>query len=317
MVNLPANRYQFNFVVETPLHLNFYSGSMLRGAFGHALRHVSCMTKMANCKTCPLYRTCSYPAIFETPPPENHSLQAFSDIPQPYIIEPPALGSKDYQQGDTISFSMVIIGTAIQQLPLIIYAWQRALARGLGKMQSRARLLDVSLVLNQPHTERVIIYTAHEGASVINHEHLINKHSAEYPDETNQSLTLNIKTPLRIQKNGKTLSHEMTGRDFIMSLVRRYYLLQEFHTAHYQAPDFSELAEFAQAVSCETHFTWCDWARYSNRQQQKMVLGGVLGEIKLTGTLKPFLPLIQLGQWLHVGNKTTFGMGRYVIMPQL
>lgn len=318
MTRLPVNRYQFNFAVETPLHLNFYSGSMLRGAFGHALRQLSCMTKMADCKTCPLYRTCPYPAIFETPPPEHHSLQAFTEIPPPYIIEPPPLGSKDYQPGDTLSFSMVLIGTAIPQLPLIIYAWQRALARGLGKFQSRASLLDVSLVLHQPHSQteackRAVIYTALEGASVINHEHLLNKDSFDYSAAAAQSVTLSVKTPLRILKKGRTLSHDMTGRDFIMSLVRRYYLLEEFHTAHYQAPDFSELAELAQAITAETRFRWCDWVRYSNRQQQKMVLGGVLGDIKLTGRLQPFLPIIQLGQWLHAGNKTTFGMGLYAI----
>ncbi len=313
-MNLPIARYQFNFAVQTPLHLNFYSGSMLRGAFGHALRHISCMTKMADCKTCPLYRTCPYPAIFETPPPEHHGLQAFSDIPPPYIIEPPPLGSKDYQPGDTLSFSMVLIGTAIQQLPLIIYAWQRALARGLGKLHSQSTLIDVSLVLNQPDTgDRVVIYAAQEGAAVINHEHLIDNNPFNYLDANTQNVTLNILTPLRIQKKGQTLSHDMTGRDFIMSLVRRYYLLEEFHTAHYQAPDFSELAEQARAVSCETRFRWCDWARYSNRQQQKMVLGGVLGELKLTGQLAPFLAIIQLGQWFHAGNKTTFGMGLYSI----
>ncbi|MDF1584347.1 MAG: CRISPR system precrRNA processing endoribonuclease RAMP protein Cas6 [Methyloprofundus sp.] len=314
MMNLPVNRYQFNFAVETPLHLNFYSGSMLRGAFGHALRHISCMTKIADCKTCPLYRTCPYPAIFETPPPENHSLQLFSDIPPPYVIEPPALGSKDYLPGDILSFSMVLIGKAIEQLPLIIYAWQRALTQGLGKSRSRARLIDVTLILNQTGASKpIVIYSAQEGASVINHQHLANKDRLEYHDALPQSLTLSIKTPLRIQKKGQLLAHDMSGRDFIMSLVRRYYLLEEFHYADYQAPDFSALAELAQAVSCETQFRWCDWARYSNRQQQKMILGGVLGKIKLSGQLQPFLPLIQLGQWLHAGNKTTFGMGLYTI----
>jgi hypothetical protein len=75
MNSLAVARYQFNFEVQNTLHLNFYSGSMLRGVFGHALRHLACMTKMADCKQCQLYRTCPYPEIFETPPPENHSLQ--------------------------------------------------------------------------------------------------------------------------------------------------------------------------------------------------------------------------------------------------
>jgi hypothetical protein len=172
--------------------------------------------------------------------------------------------------------------------------------------------------LNQPPTqsgsdEQVVIYTAREGASVINHDHLSNKDNPGYPEDTTQSMTLNIKTPLRIQKKGQTLSHAMSGRDFIMALVRRYYLLEEFHTAHYHAPDFAELGEWARAVTAETRFRWCDWARYSNRQQQKMVLGGVLGKLELTGQLQPFLPVIHIGQWLHAGNKTTFGMGLYTI----
>ena len=313
MINLPVNRYQFNFMVETPLHLNFYSGSMLRGAFGHALRQVSCMTKLAECKSCPLYRSCAYPAVFETPPPEQHGLQAFSDIPPPYIIEPPALGSKDYQPGEMLSFSMVLIGSAIAQLPLIIYAWQRALVRGLGKLHSQARLQNVSLALNQDASESVIIYTAQAGAAVIAHEHLLKKDLNDVPNIPPKSITLSIKTPLRTQKQGKILSQDMTGRDFIMALVRRYYLLEEFHTTHYQAPDFSALAELALGINATTQFHWCDWERYSNRQQQKMALGGVLGQITLSGALQPFLPLLQMGQWIHIGNKTSFGMGLYTL----
>jgi hypothetical protein len=318
MKNLPASRYRFKFEVLTPLHLNFYSGSMLRGAFGHALRHISCMTKMPDCKTCPLYRTCSYPLIFETPPPENHGLQAFTEIPPPYVIEPPALGGGVYQPGDLLSFSMVIIGRAIAQLPLIIYAWQRALARGLGKQQSLAKLLDVSLVPGSGSTETTDgdcfpVFSVCAGATVINHDHLINNDSVLNWDTSSQSVTLSVETPLRIQKHGKILSHNMTGRDFIMSLVRRYYLLQEFHGTAYQAPDFVELSELAHAISAKTDFRWCDWTRYSNRQQQKMIFGGVLGKINLTGSLQPFLPIIYLGQWFHAGNKTSFGMGLYRI----
>lgn len=243
--------------------------------------------------------------LFETPPPESHALQSFSEIPHPYVIEPPPLGSKDYQPGEVLSFSMVLIGQAIDQLPLVIIAWQRALANGIGKTRSKAKLVDVSQ--DTPECPQVI-YAADNSQAIAEPSAL------SLPTITDTgSLRIDIKTPLRIQKQGKILFHDMTGRDFIMSLVRRYYLLEEFHTEHYQAPDFAELAKLAQTIGCETHFEWCDWERYSNRQQQKMILGGVLGEIKLTGQLKPFLPILQLGQWIHAGNKTTFGMGLYAI----
>lgn len=306
MNSLAVARYQFNFEIQDTLHLNFYSGSMLRGVFGHALRHLACMTKMADCKQCPLYRTCPYPEIFETPPPENHSLQDFSQIPAPYVIEPPPMGEKTYRVGETLTFSMVLIGRAIHRLPLIIFAWQRAFARGVGKYESRAKLLDV--IFEPNHSAQQLVFDARENSVILEHSPLSFKQS----DSVN-SLTLNVLTPLRIQQKGSVLSHEMQGRDFVMSLVRRYYLLQEFHGENYQPPNFSELAENAHAVRCENKLKWCSWDRYSNRQQQKMTMGGAIGELSLSGELRPFLALLHLGQWFHAGNKTSFGMGLYDI----
>lgn len=302
---LPVARYQFNFEVQTPLHLNFYSGSMLRGVFGHALRHLACMTKLADCKTCPLYRSCPYPAVFETPPPEHHPLQDFSQIPPPYVIEPPPIGHKVYSTGETLSFSMVLIGSAVYQLPLIIFAWQRAFARGVTKNESRAKLLNV---IFEPHqANQQVVFDARESDTLQE----INISTTSLPVLEKEKLQLSIKTPLRIQQKGKVLTQDMQARDFLIALVRRYYLLHEFHGENYIAPDFTALSESAKNIHCETAFKWCQWDRYSNRQQQKMTMGGVLGTITLSGELAPFLSLLHLGQWIHVGNKTTFGMGLY------
>ena len=303
---LAVARYQFNFEVQDTLHLNFYSGSMLRGVFGHALRHLACMTKMANCKECPLYRTCPYPEIFETPPPEQHSLQDFSQIPAPYVIEPPPMGERVYRAGEILSFSMVLMGRAMWQLPLIIFAWQRAFVRGVGKYESRAKLLNVIFEPNQPSQQ--LIFDTLQNEVILEHSPL----GFEQFNSPNQ-LTLSVITPLRIQQKGRVLFSDMQGRDFVMSLVRRYYLLQEFHGENYEPPNFSDLAEKAQAVQCENNLKWCSWDRYSNRQQQKMTMGGVVGQLTLSGELKPFLSLLHLGQWLHAGNKTSFGMGLYVV----
>lgn len=306
MNQLTFARFQFNFQVETPLHLNFYSGSMLRGAFGHALRHLSCMTKMPDCKSCMLYRSCPYPLVFETPPQQSE-FQAFSQIPNPYMIEPPPLGSKDYQIGEVLSFNMVLVGWAMAQLPLIIFAWQRALQQGLGKERSRARLLNVIVEPDQPQAQ--IIYDTAQDKEVQAYSPTVQPLLAN-----TEELTLQFVTPLRIQKQDKILTREMTARDFLSALVRRYFLLLEFHGEHYHAPDFAALIEQAQAVSAEVDFHWCDWQRYSNRQQQAMNLGGVLGTVLLRGDLSEFLIMLQAGQWLHIGKETTFGMGQYRVV---
>lgn len=77
-IKVPAVRYEFVFGVTTPIRSPEYAGSMIRGAFGRALRKTACMTRQSDCKSCPLYRTCPYTAIFEAPPPMEGGIQKFS-----------------------------------------------------------------------------------------------------------------------------------------------------------------------------------------------------------------------------------------------
>ena len=135
--NWPIARYRFEFVVETPLRLPFYAGSTLRGAFGRALRKIACMTKRKDCKSCPLYRECAYTNIFETPAPQTHELQKFSQVPNAYVIEPPAWGARIYEPGELLNFKMVLFGDALARLALVIYAMQTAFARDVGHGTAR------------------------------------------------------------------------------------------------------------------------------------------------------------------------------------
>ena len=44
-----------------------------------------------------------------------------------------------------------------------------------------------------------------------------------------------------------------------------------------------------------------------------MKLGGLIGSITYEGNLDKFLPLLRIGEYIHVGKAVTFGMGRYRI----
>ena len=305
----PLARYRFEFRVTKAVRLPDYAGSMLRGAFGHALRQIACMTQRKDCAGCPLAATCPYPAIFAPQGPAEHALQKFTQVPAPYIIEPPVWGARVLHEGSRLDFHLTLIGGALKELPLIILAWRRALARGIGAGDGTAELLRV---VYSPLAGGQIEREIHrpETGSIEAHKQVFD--AMAQGETTANRVTLSFRTPLRLQKNGRALPPErLDARTLLMALIRRASLLSEFHAGGPLLSDFSGMAERAAKLVDNRQLVWRDWARYSSRQQQKMSLGGVVGSWRLEGDLAPFMPYLRLGEWLHVGKEATFGMGGY------
>lgn len=308
----PLARYRFEFQVTQPIRLPDYAGSMLRGAFGHALRQLACMTRRKECAGCPLLASCPYPAIFAPLPPPSHALQKFSQIPVPYVIEPPAWGARQLGEGDSLIFHFVLIGRALKDLPLIILAWRRAFARGVGAGDGTAELVRVVHSSEAGDTE---IHRPDTGA-LIQHAQEIRFHPDREADTTR--ISLEFTTPLRLQRNGHALPPEkLDARTLLMALARRANLLAEFHAHGPLVDDFPALTQACDGVHDTRQLVWRDWTRYSSRQHQAMTLGGVIGTWTLEGELAPFLPFLHLGKWLHVGKEAAFGLGRFTLDESL
>jgi len=56
---------------------------------------------------------------------------------------------------------------------------------------------------------------------------------------------------------------------------------------------------------------WDDWDRFSGRQKKWMKFGGLTGDVSYSGDLQPFMEILKLGEWIHIGGKTSFGLGKY------
>ncbi|WP_205126718.1 CRISPR system precrRNA processing endoribonuclease RAMP protein Cas6 [Nitrincola tibetensis] len=262
------------------------------------------MTRQSDCKSCPLLSTCPYPMIFETPPKQDHHLQTFSQMPNPYIIEPPLGGSRRCEQGEEFTFSMVLIGDAVNQLPLIILAWEQAFTHGLGVERSQCQLMRVLSENDE------IIYCSDN--KIINYNQVSVLHDvSEHETGSITSLLLSFVTPLRMQMSGKRVGvKELDARLLLITLARRLQLLCDNHQPEIQL-DFQEIKEVANQLECQCDMKWHDWTRYSSRQNQKMTLGGLVGKIHLSGDLDKIYPLLHIGQWIHLGKNATFGLGCY------
>ncbi len=329
---IPVARYRLTARVQQHLALPAYAGSLLRGQFGAALRNVACMTRQPTCSGCPLVQTCPYTRIFEAPPPPKgqHALQDFSQIPNPYIIEPPTTGAHVLGVGEELVFHLVLVGQARDQLALIVFALQRALSQGLTRQRVPLDLLQVDWVdtAGQPH-----LIWHHDQPTLAEHPATL---ACATPDEDiktiasrtidtkaralkgikNRHITLNIQTPLRIQQQGKPLGvGQFSPRALVATLARRTALLMEFHAGQSGWGEAAKrITHLSETLTDTQTLHWFDWIRYSSRQQQEMTLGGVLGSWTLHGApaeLAEIYPWLWLGQWLHAGKNASMGLGGY------
>jgi len=100
----------------------------------------------------------------------------------------------------------------------------------------------------------------------------------------------------------------------IRNLLRRISLLSYFHCGRELSLDFKGIIEKSQdVVTAKSELSWVDWERYSSRQETKLKMGGFTGPVTFTGEIGPFLPFLLLGQYVHVGKGTSFGLGKYYI----
>lgn len=298
----PLARYRLECVIERRVDLPEYAGSMLRGAFGHALKHVVCVTGAPRCEPCPLFRTCQYPGWFETPPPPS-ARRVYSSIPHPFVIEPPALGARTCTVGERLEFGMVAVGPALAQVRPALLAWRRALESGLGAAQGRARLERVWLEGDtEPVFEAVGGRWREHGAGL----------ALPASQAAPASAAIKFDTPVRVKRGGRILgADELVAADVLFALLRRAADVADMLLGQAPAWDFAALKRASSQIGGASALRWMALTRYSSRQGRDVPLDGVIGKMVLEGDLRPFWPLLYLGQWLHLGGKATFGLGRY------
>lgn len=283
----PVQRWHLQARVERPVHWPEYEGSALRGLWGHALRWLACATRMDHCTACPLQARCAYVALFEPAPPPGS--RTYGDMSPPYVLEP-AGGPRTLQVGQTYHFDLVLFGTALDHLPLVRQAWQRALQAPIGPAR---------------------------GAMAMQRMDCLQTHAPLVADPVPARLHVQLLTPLFVKRDGRPVSaRHFTAADFAWAVVRRVAEVCELHLQRPTGLDFQALKAAAAALQWnDAHWHDHRFERWSNRQGRNTPLSGVLGHGVLSGNLAPLWPLLQLGQWLHAGGKTSFGLGRYQLHP--
>lgn len=307
---IPIHTYTVNCKVSIPVSLPPYAGSVLRGVLGHGLRRLRINDTIAQSMSDrEKYRLCPYRMVFE-PPPLDNPIYGVRDIPVPYVITPPVSKKRLYHTDETLSFQITLIGYAIHKLPYIIHAFNTVMQQGIGKKNPQNTIGKA--YIQNVYTQHNQLIWDYKNPSVLPHDSYAP--TPQYTD-TITSVKINLVTPLRLQQQGTLITnpHHITPKIFLMACVRRVYALLNIHTDTVCTTDFEYFKHLTQNISIAHDIRFHNWTRYSNRQQQKMDLGGWVGTITLEGNITPFMPYIYLCQYVHIGKNTSFGLGKLEI----
>lgn len=318
--NLSVSRFEIVLQSQAEAVLPALIGSTLRGAFGHALKAISCSVSHQDCERCFLSEACLYPTVFEPT-----AASKIKDIPRPFIFEPPippltremsenkVLKLRVAEKGK-ISFGLVLIGENVSKLPYFIYAFELMARHGLGAERqsfsvSEVFHLDVNNCKNliyTPNLPKVLPFQE------TNLAELIEQRLSDI--KITRNLKINFQTPLRIRRN-RELLEKITFSEIFKQCSLRLKFLSENYGQRLEY-DYQTLMKRAEMVEVVSNKLWKhELSRRSNRQNKTFDLDGMLGEIEFQNDdFSIFLPFIVACEYLNIGSASSLGLGKYKLL---
>ena len=306
--------YEAVFHVIDDFSLPPLQSNVWRSVFGMQLKNMS-LGKTSCPDTLNMSKESLYAYFMETPPPKDAQfMRLYQNAPHPYIFACPwRRENTSLSSGDTYHLPFILFGNANALLSVVILAIARAAAQGLGKARGRMRLVKV--LQSFPDTGRRQKVFEHGGGLT-----QPSRWVPEIPEPPkSHDLIMEFLAPLRLTVKKRVVNprHFREARPLAMNLVRRISMLSAFHEGKALDLDFKALKDSAQRIRLrDRHLTWREQFRYSSRSGTRVPLGGVMGSLELDiSDAEDIWPFLWLGQWVHAGKGTVFGMGRYRLSP--
>jgi len=326
---LPLARLRFDLETLAASDAPPYKGDMLRMALLWWLSEFWC-PEPARCRhgcrrpdVCMFGRLCSPPV---DPAWSSKIRYLVGDTPPPaYALWDLRDRRTHFAAGTAWGFELTLIGElALRQIPAIVAAVQQGAAQGLGRIRLRNRVLRVRALtpgLDDATTQRVLAdrdghpeltWRSYRLEEIVLDTTALQEHWS--PETDPASLVLHFLSPVKIKERGAWVKEPRFNALF-KALVRRLRILSEVHGGgEWSHADYGPLLDIAEGIALTHHET--HWASYARRSQRagRYDVEGFVGEAWYAGPDLPrLLPVLWLGQWLHLGKGYVSGNGRYAV----
>jgi hypothetical protein len=280
---------------------------VVRSVMGLQLRRICCIAHGAVCGSCMFSSACAYGFAFESiAPRDNEVLAGRNRVPHPVVIE-----TEHFLPGvyEALNLALVFMGPAVKYLSSFYYALKKAGEAGVLRERVVFQIKDVvcggaSILLDRD--------TLDTGAEPDLWEADLS--SDDLPEQ--RELLVHADSPLRLKIDGHYAKNPEAG-DFAASLFRRVLTLCSQYGSGASGIDGGAGINFGGYQFSDkwhiinNHLVWRDFEHYSARQRVSMQLGGLMGDMVLSGEFTSFeRALLRFAGIFHAGKNTNFGLGR-------
>ena len=260
--------------VEGDFRPPFFTGSMIRGTIGNALKRVVCINPDYQCSGCFASHECVYHRFYEL---QNTSHQFRLGI----TLQPKRM-----------DFSLFLFEASAKALPYFLSAIKKGFEEfGIGR--DRVTMKIASMECNE-----ISVYDGSAFGSLL----AVTPKQFEI-DSFCQDLTLDFTMPLRIKQNNRLARHEVDLHALIVSIHNRYREIKGLERQKLNCEIRGDI------VASDMKFV--EMQRFSNRQKRRMNMGGLKGTMKISGLDKQSYRYLKIGEIIGAGKQTSFGLGSY------
>jgi len=311
-LKLTLYAYRFEFRALEPVHFApEAAANTFRGAFGQIFRRMSCRPECAGAKSCEWRRQCPYARLFE--PEWTGGPSGFADAPRPFVIRAASLDGCRFAAGDRFALDVHVFDQGEPLLEYLVLSFLQLAAEGIGAARGRVAVESVH-ALNEARHAAVCVYRDGTGFAP-NARTLIELPLAGPTEPPLEGAILRFVTPTELKAEGRVL--ENAPFRTVFSRARdRVAAISTFYGGAVLELDFRAMGGRAAAIrTVSSRLKWVDGKRRSSRTGQVHPLGGFVGEVRYSGDVAEFLPILRAAYWTGVGRQTVWGKGVVEVIP--